>query len=124
MMLTLCTLFTIGLLPCIVKIPLSGLSVLGLCGFFKVTLILIFFIIRLDVTIILIPFLSLLTFGASVTDQRGIKKVFCDFYNKLWSDPSDKSILDIFQALPTDLPLLLSGDGEALTKEVTKLELF
>ncbi|XP_039144058.1 uncharacterized protein LOC120281255 [Dioscorea cayenensis subsp. rotundata] len=60
--------------------------------------------------------------GVVVTDQKGIEKVFSNFYMNLWADPSDNSVIDIFQALPSDLPLILAADGVALTKEVTKLE--
>lgn len=50
--------------------------------------------------------------------------IFCDFFSKLWTDSSNNYTLDIFHALPNDLPLVSPIDCESLIKDVTKLEVF
>lgn len=50
--------------------------------------------------------------------------IFCDFFSKLWMDSSNNYTLDIFHALPNDLPLVSPIDCESFIKDVTKLEVF
>lgn len=60
--------------------------------------------------------------GVCFTDRMDIDKIFCDFFSNLWTDSSNNTIVDIFHALPNDLPLVSSVECESLIKEVTKVE--
>lgn len=35
------------------------------------------------------------------TDRKDINRIFCEFYSTLWTNPSNNSTIDIFQALLT-----------------------
>lgn len=49
--------------------------------------------------------------GTCFTDHNDIEKVFCDFFTNLWTEPSDNSISDVFQALLYSLPSISPEDG-------------
>lgn len=62
--------------------------------------------------------------GNSVFDRSDIEHVFLNFYSNLWSDSSNNNFVDIFNALPNDLPRLFDLEGLKLTRDVTREEVF
>lgn len=62
--------------------------------------------------------------GNCFTDNKDIEKVFCDFFLNLWTVSSDNSVLDVFQALSNDLPLLSPDDCDHFVSKVSKKEVF
>lgn len=62
--------------------------------------------------------------GSVFTDQHEISQVFTNYFTNLWTAPSNKNYLEIFNALPNDLPHIFAGEGDLLVSEVTKKEVF
>ncbi|XP_039146767.1 uncharacterized protein LOC120284004 [Dioscorea cayenensis subsp. rotundata] len=59
-----------------------------------------------------------------VTNQADIESRFVGFYSNLWRDNTYINFLDVYNALPHDLPTLTDIDGIILTKDVSRDEVF
>lgn len=46
------------------------------------------------------------------------------FYSNLWKAPSTDNFLDVFNALPNDLPKISESDGQFLTHPITQEEVY
>lgn len=64
------------------------------------------------------------TNGNYVTDWSDIENKFLSFYSNLWTDSSDTNLLDIYNALPNDLPTLSDTEGLNLIRDLTREELY
>lgn len=62
--------------------------------------------------------------GNMCTDPENIQHPFMNYYSNLWSDSSTNSLHNICTTLPDDLPTLSQLDGEMLTGEVSKEEVY
>ncbi|XP_039136217.1 uncharacterized protein LOC120273617 [Dioscorea cayenensis subsp. rotundata] len=62
--------------------------------------------------------------GNVVSEHSDIESMFVNFYSNLWSDSSEITFTNIFNALPDDLPSLSEHEASALTRRVTKDEVF
>lgn len=62
--------------------------------------------------------------GTCFTDHNDIEKVFCDFFTNLWTEPSDNSISDVFQALLYSLPSISPEDGGFWLRKFPKKKFF
>lgn len=62
--------------------------------------------------------------GNIFTSQDDIENCFLNFYKDLWSSSSSFNLAQTFQALLDDFPILSPEDKIALTKPVSKGEVF
>lgn len=62
--------------------------------------------------------------GIGLLNSKDIENAFCDFYTNLWSDQSALSVEEVYLALPNDLPTISAGEGDSLTREVSKKEVY
>lgn len=70
-----------------------------------------------------IPHISDLS-GNVFTNQHDISKTFVNFFTDLWTEPFGNSFLEIFNALPNDLPHLSDSEGNMLISNVSKNEIY
>lgn len=117
--------FKIDFQPFTGRILLNGLKELGLHRFTMVIIILTFSITLFVFGIIIILFLVLLIYMITLLlIKKDVSQVFVNFFSNLWTEPSNFSFLEIFNALQDDLPHISASEGDMLTSSVTKNEVF
>lgn len=61
--------------------------------------------------------------GNMCCEHEDIERAFLNFHKDLWTTPTDP-LVDIFDALPTDLPRISDSDAVNLIREATKEEVY
>lgn len=59
--------------------------------------------------------------GCCFSYRLEIENVFTDHFHNLWTEPTSTNFLEIFQALPNDLPKIFDNKGFFLTQDITKI---